>query len=198
MSEEDSETAIHYATYTGKKEAVQLLLSCGVDIDTRSSHGATPLHKALARGWEDIVETLLEAGADANSALLYGRTPLHFAAALGQTQVTTSLLRSGADPTVRNVFRSFPFEVALRYGHESIVEMLRPTHINLNTSEGHRQWLLQFDDDEKCAPFGMGNATISRQAAWEWHAFPVRSRMLQDIAAEKGREKGDLNDFPHI
>lgn len=123
--EEDSESAIHYAAYSGSKEAVQILLRCGVDINARSSQGATPLHKALEGGHEDIAETLLDAGAHANLSLLYSRTLLHFAAALGQERVTAYLIRRGADPSIRDVFGNYPFEVALQYNHESIAEMLR-------------------------------------------------------------------------
>ncbi|RFU26523.1 hypothetical protein B7463_g9825, partial [Scytalidium lignicola] len=184
--EEDSEAALHYASYSGSKEAVKLLLDCGAEVDVRSSQGATPLHKALEGGREEIVQILLNAGADANSPILYGRTPLHFAAGLGQIHVASYLLKHGADPKLRDVFGNRLFEVALRYGYNSIAEMLKPEDEQEITLDDAQNWLLDFKADESNLD---DSSEYISQTLREWKELPVRNKMLQDIAARKERER---------
>ena len=62
--------SIHLASAAGDVNQVQLLISSGVDINSRDSSGNTPLHLAARRGHKEIVEILLDKGAEVNPRLI--------------------------------------------------------------------------------------------------------------------------------
>ncbi len=140
--------ALHVTITASKKEcteAVQLLLSYGVDFRLCDVQNMTPLHYAVAEGNDGLVDLLLEAGADINMGVQrkfsknspypicikaglppialreddhdpVGLTPLHFAACSGHSRMTEYLLRKGADPNARCYCLDTPLHVAIRRG----------------------------------------------------------------------------------
>jgi ankyrin repeat protein len=140
--------ALHLTITASKKEcteAVQLLLSYGVDFRLCDAQNMTPLHYAVAEGKDGIVDLLLEAGADINMGVQrkfsknspypictkagippiavreddhepVGLTPLHFAACAGHSRMTEYLLRKGANPNARCYCLDTPLHVAIRRG----------------------------------------------------------------------------------
>ncbi len=72
-------TALHFASYYGYKEAVDLLIDRGADINAKDYHGWTALHKASSLGYKDIVELLIEKGININTRNVLGSTALHIA-----------------------------------------------------------------------------------------------------------------------
>jgi ankyrin repeat protein len=91
-----------------------LLLSRGVDPNTRDVHGLTLLHAAAWCGDESAVELLLKAGADPNARDAEGNTPLHVAARRKFPQVVLLLLKHGADPNAANARGETPLHIAAR------------------------------------------------------------------------------------
>jgi ankyrin repeat protein len=99
---DNDETALIIAAGAGGKDAVDLLLKEGADIDAQGSWGSTALHSAACNGHNDVVELLLTNGAEINAKGARGNTALTFAVSLGQADVVATLLKHGADITVRN------------------------------------------------------------------------------------------------
>ena len=91
-----------------------LLLSRGVDPNTRDIHGLTLLHAAAWCGDKSAAELLLKAGADPNARDAEGNTPLHVAARRMFPQVALLLLKHGADPNARNARGETPLHIAAR------------------------------------------------------------------------------------
>jgi len=91
-----------------------LLLSRGVDPNTRDVHGLTLLHAAAWCGDESAAELLLKAGADPNARDAEGNTPLHVAARRMFPQVALLLLKHGADPNAANARGETPLHIAAR------------------------------------------------------------------------------------
>ena len=58
-----------FASWDGDLDRIKLLLSKGVDIDTKTKSGVTALHCAELRGQSDIIEFLLETGANSDIAM---------------------------------------------------------------------------------------------------------------------------------
>jgi ankyrin repeat protein len=89
---------LHLAAFFGRQEAVRILLSNRVSLDTLSQNGlgVTPLHSALANGYENVARELVFEGADVNLASKSEWTPLHYAAHLGNKPLVLFLREHGA------------------------------------------------------------------------------------------------------
>lgn len=75
------QTALHYVRYYKSESCaiVEILLSYGVEVNTRDFHNRTPLFKAVDVGAPELVKLLLNHGADINLQDTNGQTVLHFA-----------------------------------------------------------------------------------------------------------------------
>jgi hypothetical protein len=175
--DEDAEAPIHSAAFAGKADSVRMLLRVGANVNLKSSQGCTALHKALEGGHSDIVNILLDGGADANTPLIYGRTPLHFAAALGQERSALQLVVSGADSTVVDFFGQTPYDVAVRYNHDSIAEILKTPERTGSSQASPSPWLLRRWTEDEIVNEGVTlNETgpadhNSQQVSAEWSAL---------------------------
>src|SRR5205085_2213331 len=87
------------AAFFGQRQAVELLLARGGQVNTPARHrfGVTALHAALAGPAPDLARVLIAAGADVNAAQNSGETPLHETAFNGSIELTQLLLEQGAD-----------------------------------------------------------------------------------------------------
>jgi ankyrin repeat protein len=122
-------TPLHYSAKAGKLAICQLLLSCGVDPNTKNKSGETPLHFALKRVFifcggkivekfcggkivEEFIsiaekdtlaicQLLLSYGADPNAAAYRNETPLHHSVQNGYLNICELLLTKGARPNVK-------------------------------------------------------------------------------------------------
>jgi uncharacterized protein len=68
-------TALHAAVAGRSLEAVELVLSAGVDVNRPQQGGVTPLHEAVRNGDAEIEAMLLARGADPTRRDDQGRTP---------------------------------------------------------------------------------------------------------------------------
>ena len=113
-------TALHFAARQGYREAAQVLVDAGADVNQLSGDQTSPLLVAAINGHFDLAKFLLDNGADPRLAAENGATPL-FAVlncewapkanypqprAQQQQQTTylemmTALLDKGADPNAR-------------------------------------------------------------------------------------------------
>jgi len=76
LTDKDQFTALHWAAWSGMPYCSLELLSAGLDIDARDTHGYTPLMLAALRGNAEVVEILLQRGADASLENEAGKTAL--------------------------------------------------------------------------------------------------------------------------
>ena len=94
----DGTTALHWASQSGHRELVTLLLAAGANANATSRLGVPPLMPAVVRGDAAIVQALVRAGAKADRRLPSGQTLLMLAARTGDAPTLRVLLESGADP----------------------------------------------------------------------------------------------------
>ena len=66
-------------------QSVELLLSCGADIEAKNNDGESPLHIMARRQRLGCLITLLASGAQVDSRSNTGSTPLHTAVAVSLT-----------------------------------------------------------------------------------------------------------------
>jgi ankyrin repeat protein len=103
---------LHNAVLREGKEAVELLLDQGADINAWGGlliigqsqlifASLTPLHMAVHRGIEDVIELLLSRGANVNAKDVSNVTALHQAAWFQHGKVVELLLKHGANIEAR-------------------------------------------------------------------------------------------------
>lgn len=88
--------------FSGKVDAIELLINNGADIHIRDSSGRTALMLACQEGYVGAVELLLNKGADIHGRDDEGRTPLLIACEQGHIAVLQTLLDNGADVHVKD------------------------------------------------------------------------------------------------
>ncbi|KAI8803227.1 ankyrin repeat-containing domain protein [Cladochytrium replicatum] len=131
--------------------ALNELLSRGVDPNIQDPNGYTPLHAASSYGQLDSIRLLVvQYGANVNITDHDGDTPLHFAEA---PEVAELLISLGANPTVRNSEGLLPIEKADEDEHDTLVQYLsqftpeyRPAERHHETPNVDLSYLLQTPD----------------------------------------------------
>ncbi len=90
-------TLLHAAAAGGHTAIVELLLTNGLDVRSKTQAGYTALHHAVAGNHREAAELLLAKGADVN-AEPGKQTPLHWAIGLQHKDMIDWLLARGANP----------------------------------------------------------------------------------------------------
>lgn len=104
--------------------------------EVEESSGRTALHKAAFWGHIEAVRYLVhDLKLDLNARDWMGETPLHDAARFGHLEVAEILIITGSDPGSQNNQGKDPMDLAVEYGKENIVELIRAsTHIKANSN----------------------------------------------------------------
>ncbi len=123
----DGFTALHFAAFFGRPDAVRLLLERGAEVDAlgRGWMTGTALHSAASRRQAENVRLLLEAGADPNVRQSHGWTALHSAAHNGDVASVEALLAAGADPAATNEEGRSVLDLAGEGGDEPTIARIR-------------------------------------------------------------------------
>ena len=96
ISGPDQKNALHWAASEGMTEAVDFLLTKGMDIEAKCYGGRNPLMLAAEAGYEDVVKVLWAQGADLEATGESGATALTRAAWQGKVAALKFLLEKGA------------------------------------------------------------------------------------------------------
>jgi ankyrin repeat protein len=136
-TDEAGVTPLHYATATGLKGVVELLLAEGVDANARTLKewwfrgivsdmrvGVTALHAGAARGDANTVKVLLAHGAQLDAKDESGCTLLHYAATLANPSVVEFLIAKGANVNAEDRQGATPLVGALLRGRVRTAEAL--------------------------------------------------------------------------
>lgn len=115
---------LHSAAEAGDTDIVQLLLECGVGVNSEVPSGGTALHVAAREGNLDTVKLLVKHNIIMDK-LFEGRgTALHTAAEEGHLDVVEFLLDNGADVEARSVGGETALAKAIHQGQLDIVRLL--------------------------------------------------------------------------
>ena len=140
-------TALLFASATGSKSCVRLLLNAGASAEATGRAGVTPLMVASAMGHTDVVAELLLApaehttgsggprGADPNATHSFGHsTALHFAAEMGRADVIYALCAAGAHADAPKTQGGTPLHVASDSDRPTAIRALLAPPCNASTS----------------------------------------------------------------
>lgn len=109
-------TLVHISSFYGSKECLEILISKGMNINSKDLDGCTPLHLCC---WYDSIECLLlliQNGAEINSKDRYDSTPLHSYTYVGKKESCLILLQNGADLYSSDQNGNSPFQIAKMRG----------------------------------------------------------------------------------
>lgn len=88
----------------GNRDAVQLFMTCGMDLEARDDRNWTPLTVAAFNGRLELAQLLIQCGSRVTAMDKNGYTPLHWAAYNGHIDVVKMLLEKGAEPDYPSQF----------------------------------------------------------------------------------------------
>ena len=122
-------TPLHCAAYRGDLEMIQVLLDCGVDVNSRGDGGVssvTPLGTAsVFHNDTRVVRWLLDHGADPNVQSRYNKSaPLHEALQRGSIEIARVLVEHGASAEVENSDGRTPLDYASEEHRDEIIKLL--------------------------------------------------------------------------
>lgn len=129
----DGLTPLGYAAHFGNKDAVQILLNHGADVDA-VSHSKIPyipsntaLHAAIAGERNvDVIRLLLAQNAQTNIFDSNGHTCLHTAAFHDDNvEIIRLLIEHGADVNARIEGGETALSLAVKQGNHNVAELLR-------------------------------------------------------------------------
>jgi ankyrin repeat protein len=121
-------TPLFYAVRYERRDAAELLLEHGADINAQDNTGMTPLHTATL-GRRETAEWLLARGADATIRDHFGDTPAHLAAIFG-SGVITVLAQHGAPLDTPNHAGLTPLQLARKHRQQKMVAYLEKQQTN--------------------------------------------------------------------
>ena len=120
------------------QDAVQVFLSCGVDLEVRDERNWTPLMISSFNGNEEFALLLIKCGAKITACDSNGYNPLHWAAFNGYSNVVKLLIDKGANPNAQSQFGWTALMQAATRGHllACAYLILRGGDVNLSTVDG--------------------------------------------------------------
>lgn len=119
--------SLQYAASHGQTNVIAMLLSMGVDANTRGRDGKRALDIACLKGDAEVVELLLAHGAEVNAKDAEdGSAPLHIGASFGRTDAVKALVSRGGDIKLKNAKGLTAFDLAVRNGYKELAALVRP------------------------------------------------------------------------
>ncbi len=131
----DADPLLVEAARNRDRQKVRALLTQKVDVNARSSDGASALLWAVH--WDDVetADVLIQAGADVNAANEYRVTPLSTACTNGNSTLVERLLRAGANPNVAIATGETPLITCAGTGSVDAVKTLLAHGADVNATE---------------------------------------------------------------
>ena len=105
-------TLLHWASWDGKLNLVELLIQRGAKINSLNACNDTPLHCAVKNGHFDVCCFLIKFNiSGVNAANIHGNTPLHYACYFSYLDISIELINSGALVTILNRYSQIPLDL---------------------------------------------------------------------------------------
>ncbi|KAF2893544.1 hypothetical protein ILUMI_12632, partial [Ignelater luminosus] len=128
------EPALCSVVDAGYKDILEVLLSHGLDIESKNEKGRSCLHLAAINGREDMVELLLSRGANVNARDKDDHSVLDCAVQEGHKQIVTLLLSKGCE------ISTAPLQLAGMFGHTDLIELFLSLDMHVDVKDTKMGW----------------------------------------------------------
>ena len=145
-------SALFFAAWHEKADAVGQLLAEGADVDKQDKWGATAIHVAAFHGYLEVVQQLLEnSGTSINLHDNRKRTALSYAAEKGHLGIVMELLKQEVEPDSGDDRKRTPLSYAAKNGHFKVVQALlgMGDKVKVNRKDRFGQSLLSCVSEKK-------------------------------------------------
>ena len=110
----ESRAPIHYAVYENYPGLFSFLIDKKIDVDIKTTSGATPLHLAVSKGYIDFIRILIDNDADVNARDANDNTPLHLGIPSEvHSQIIALFLEKKANLKLRDKHGDTPLHIAI-------------------------------------------------------------------------------------
>ncbi len=133
--DDDGWTALFFASYNGKPEAVHHLVLANVNIETKDKDGWTPLMYAAMEGHANVVDILIRAKANVNAKNSDGWTALMIAADNGYADVAKLLIGAKANINAKDPYLQTAIIAAGEAGHDDLIALLKNAGASIGVYE---------------------------------------------------------------
>jgi ankyrin repeat protein len=123
-------TALHWAAYSGRLDAAQVLVAHGAEIEALDNSQMTPLLVATSYERAEVAAYLVSRGANVNARDSTGWTPLAYAVSNRDTGLAVFLLHHGANANARTDDGESIRSLCARYNATGCQSVLRFWHGN--------------------------------------------------------------------
>ncbi|EAX99272.1 hypothetical protein TVAG_112880 [Trichomonas vaginalis G3] len=107
------------------KEATEILISYGANLNARHDYLRTPLHDAVENYSKEVVSSLISHGADINAKDINHQTPLHLAVLRNpNTEIAEYLISHGAKVDVYDSEGNSPLRYARYFNDTEMIDIL--------------------------------------------------------------------------
>lgn len=120
------------------QDAVQLFMTCGVDLEAQDDRNWTPLMVAAFNGNMELAELLIKCGSRITTRDKTGYTPLHWAAYNGHVDMVKMLLEKGSEVDIPSYFGWTALMQSATRGHLLVCAYLlfRGADVNASSTDG--------------------------------------------------------------
>ncbi|MHC4663606.1 MAG: ankyrin repeat domain-containing protein [Planctomycetota bacterium] len=146
---EDGLTWLHMSVLKGYRDAAELLIAHGLEINGTDYDNRTPLHLAVEKRDMELIEFFVRSGASADKKNVFYRTCLHVAAENGFRDAVILLLSSGAKIDPLDIHGCTPLHLAVENHHSRTVRLLVAKGANYNTWDGRNRTALSISISNK-------------------------------------------------
>ena len=131
----DWQSALHLAAVSGNIEAVELVISKGVDVNARLENSVTAMIPAIWSENIEIITLLLDKGTDVNESSSGGYTLLHRTVTQGNREIVEEFIRRGAGVNAETEQGISPLDLAVSEGNAEIAGILIKAGAKVNDKD---------------------------------------------------------------
>ena len=183
-------TLLHWASWDGKLNLVELLIQRGAKLNSLNSCNDTPLHCAVKNGHYEVVNYLIKFNISGVNAInLHGNTPLHYACYYSYLDICIVLVNSGGLLNLCNRYSQIPLDLCKKQRFlDSLLEQVQSSRQNLVIR-------IPFNNNNNNNP---NSLKLNRIKSGEYAntAAPTSSANLIDINDILTKDNGNLESNP--